>query len=199
MAMTQPHTLRGGVTPAGYLTGQLLIAMPGMQDIRFSKSVLYMCAHGAEGAMGLIVNKLLDSLTVPDLMAHLEIETRSAVKPSKVHFGGPVETARGFVLHSCDYVEESTLVIGHDFALTATLDVLRAIGRGAGPRQCLMALGYANWSAGQLDAEIQANAWLHAPADESLVFSTENDMKWEKSIRQLGIDLMMLSSEAGRA
>ena len=183
----------------GYLTGQLLIAMPQMQDARFHKSVLYICAHTAEGAMGLVINKVLDSLTLPELMAHLEVPTETPMKPEKIHFGGPVETARGFVLHSSDYTDEGTLVVGNGLALTATLDILRAIGRGEGPRQTLLALGYAGWGPGQLDAEIQANSWLSVPADEAIVFDLHNDTKWERAIARLGIDAGMLSSEAGHA
>jgi len=184
---------------SGYLTGQLLIAMPQMRDIRFHKSVIYICAHTPDGAMGLVINKTLDSLTVPELMEHLSVETDHELKPTKVHFGGPVETARGFVLHSCDYVEEGTLVVGHDLALTATLDILRAIGHGQGPRQTMLALGYAGWGPGQLDIEIQANSWLHAPADESFVFDSIHDTKWERAIARLGIDARMLSIESGHA
>jgi putative transcriptional regulator len=188
-----------GQRRSGYLTGQLLIAMPQMRDIRFQKAVLYICAHTEEAAMGLVINKVLDSLTMPELMAHLEVPTERPLPADKVHFGGPVETARGFVLHSCDYVDEGTLIVGHGLALTATLDILRAIGRGEGPRQCLLALGYAGWGPGQLDAEIQANSWLHAPADESIVFDQQHDTKWERAIARLGVDARMLSTEAGHA
>jgi putative transcriptional regulator len=184
---------------SGYLAGQLLIAMPQMQDSRFQKSVLYLCVHTERGAMGLVINKVLDSLTVPELMAHLEVPAETPLKPEKVHFGGPVETTRGFVLHSDDYVDEGTQLVGDGLALTATLDILRAIGRGEGPRQILLALGYAGWGPGQLDAEIQANSWLHAPADNSIVFEIDNDAKWERAVKRIGIDARMLSSEAGHA
>lgn len=199
MRRTSTSARRAGRSEgADYLTGQLLIAMPGMRDPRFHNSVVYLCAHGGEGAMGLVVNKVLDSLTVPDLLSHLDVPA-PGLKPAPVHFGGPVETARGFVLHSTDYTEESTLTIADDFALTTTLDVLRAIGRGEGPRRRLLALGFASWAPGQLDAEIQANAWLHGPADAALVFDEADDHKWSRAIAQLGIDLSMLSSEAGHA
>jgi putative transcriptional regulator len=188
-----------GSPETGYLTGQFLIAMPQMIDVRFQRSVVYICAHTAEGAMGLIVNKVLDSLTIPELMAHLGVSTGEPVKTEQVHFGGPVETSRGFVLHSCDYVEAGTLVIGHDLALTATVEILRALSRGEGPQQRLVALGYADWGPGQLDAELQANAWLHGPAEETIVFDAENDSKWARALRKLGIDISMLSSEAGHA
>jgi putative transcriptional regulator len=183
----------------GYLTGQLLIAMPQMQDARFHKSVLYICAHTAEGAMGLVINKVLDSLTLPELMEHLEVPTETAMPPEKIHFGGPVETARGFVLHSADYTDEGTLIVGDGLALTATLDILRAIGRGEGPSETLLALGYAGWGPGQLDAEIQANSWLSVQVDKGIVFDLQNDTKWERAIGRLGIDAGMLSSEAGHA
>jgi putative transcriptional regulator len=184
---------------SGYLTGQLLIAMPQMSDECFQKSVLYIFAHSEDGAMGLVINKVLDSLTLPDLMHHLEVPAKTQLKPDKIHFGGPVDTARGFVLHSVDYSDEGTRIVGEGLALTATLDILRAIGRGEGPRHTLLALGYANWGPGQLDAELQANAWLSAPADETLVFDIQNDTKWQRAIGQLGIDAGMLSSEAGHA
>ncbi|MGB8840539.1 MAG: YqgE/AlgH family protein [Aliidongia sp.] len=183
----------------GYLTGQLLIAMPQMQDARFHRSVLYICAHSSDGAMGLVINKVLDSLTLPELMAHLEVPTETPLQPEKIHFGGPVETARGFVLHSADYIDDGTQIIGQGLALTATLDILRAIGRGEGPSRTLLALGYAGWGPGQLDAEIQANAWLNVAADDAIVFDPQNDTKWERAIGRLGIDAAMLSSEAGHA
>jgi putative transcriptional regulator len=183
----------------GYLTGQLLIAMPQMRDSRFHRSVLYICAHSEDGAMGLVINKVLDSLTLPELMAHLEVPTEAPLTPEKIHFGGPVETARGFVLHSDDYVDDGTQIIGRGLALTATLDILRAIGRGEGPRRTLLALGYAGWGPGQLDAEIQANSWLSVPADDAIVFDQQINTKWERAIGRLGIDAGMLSGEAGHA
>lgn len=192
---TKPESESG----LGYLTGQLLIAMPQMQDSRFHKTVLYICRHTSDGAMGLVINKVLDSLTVPELMEHLEVPTELEMSPEKIHFGGPVETARGFVLHSADYSDEGTIEVGNGMALTATLDILRAIGRGEGPRRTLLALGYAGWGPGQLDAEIQANSWLNVPADETIVFDRQNDTKWERAIGRLGIDASMLSSEAGHA
>jgi putative transcriptional regulator len=183
----------------GYLTGQLLIAMPQMRDSRFTRAVVYLCAHNPDGAMGIVINKVLDNLTLPELMEHLSVPTPIELPPGKVHFGGPVETARGFVLHSCDYVESGTVVIGHGLALTATIEILKAIGRGDGPRQNLLALGYAGWGPGQLDAEIQANSWLSAPADEAIVFDGEVDSKWQRAIGRLGIDITLLSGEAGHA
>jgi putative transcriptional regulator len=182
------------------LTGQLLIAMPQMTDPRFNRSLIYVCAHsGGEGAMGLVVNKLLASLTMDELLSHLKLDPPRLNRPRPVHFGGPVEPGRGFVLHTPDYREEATLVIRDGFAVTATLEILRAIGRGEGPRRSLLALGYAGWAPGQLDAEMQANGWLSAPADADLVFADDLDAKWQRAIAKLGIDLSMLSTDAGHA
>lgn len=182
------------------LTGQLLVAMPQMLDARFARSVVYICAHSDEaGAIGLVINKLLGSATMGELFAQLDISPTGAVGSRPVHFGGPVEGGRGFVLHSADYSEEATLVVDDNIALTATLDVLRAIGRGEGPRQSLFALGYAGWAPGQLDAEIQANGWLSVPADAAIIFDPDHDQKWQRALAKLGVDLTMLSSEAGHA
>lgn len=189
---------RSDDTP-GYLTGQLLIAMPAMPDPRFARTVIYVCAHSAEGAMGIVVNRLFGSITFPDLLEQLDIEAGPAVHGRRVHFGGPVEAARGFVLHSTDYLQDGTLQVDDEVALTATVDVLRAIAEGGGPRRSLLALGYAGWGEGQLDAEIQANGWLHAPADEALLFDDDIDTKWERAIAKLGVSLSMLSGEAGHA
>jgi putative transcriptional regulator len=180
------------------LTGQLLVAMPHMADPRFARSVVYLCAHSGEGAMGLVVNRLIDSLSFESLLEQLGVEaTVPADMP--VHFGGPVESSRGFVLHTTDYVQDSTLLIDDEIALTATIDVLKAIAAGEGPKQRVLALGYAGWAAGQLDAEIQANGWLLVPADLDLVFGNGNDTKWTRSMAKIGVDLTLLSSEAGHA
>ncbi|HEX7970270.1 MAG TPA: YqgE/AlgH family protein [Stellaceae bacterium] len=181
------------------LAGQLLIAMPQMQDHRFVRSVILLCAHNEDGAMGLVVNKLIDSLTLPELLDQLGIAAAGLSSRAHVHFGGPVESGRGFVLHSADYVEDGTITIGSDLALTATLDILRAIGRGTGPRRSLLALGYAGWGPGQLDAEIQANGWLHVAADEGIVFDDDLKDKWQRALAKLGIDPIALSGDAGHA
>jgi putative transcriptional regulator len=181
------------------LSGQLLVAMPQMSDPRFARTVVYLCAHSSDGAMGLVVNRLIDSLTFSSLLSQLGVEAEGGPADMPVHFGGPVESSRGFVLHSSDYLQDSTLVIDDDIALTATIDVLKAIARGAGPRHRVLALGYAGWAPGQLDAEIQANGWLLVPADLDLVFGGENDAKWQRAIAKIGIDLSLLSSEAGHA
>ena len=191
---------RNGESGAGpYLEGQLLVAMPTMSDKRFARSVIYLCAHSDDGAMGLVVNKLLESLSFSELLKQLNIEADSVDQRIRVHFGGPVEAARGFVLHSTDYTHEATMQVDQGFALTATIDVLKAMAEGRGPRRSMLALGYAGWAEGQLDREIQENGWLTVPADEELVFDTAQDGKWERAVGRLGIDPGKLSGIAGRA
>ncbi len=193
--MVKPSPNSGG----DYLTGQLLIAMPGMSDPRFARSVIYVCAHTEDGAMGLVINRELSALSFADLLEQLGLEQNAAIEPIPVHFGGPVETGRGFVLHSSDYQQEGTLIVDGDVALTATIDVLRAIAEGRGPRQRLLALGYAGWAPGQLESEIQANGWLAVRGDSDLVFDRSLDTKWNRALAKLGIDATMLSAEGGRA
>lgn len=182
-----------------YLTGQLLISMPGMGDPRFQHAVIYMCAHNADGAMGLVVNKLFGSITFADLMEQLNLEPPVAGAKTPVHYGGPVESGRGFVLHSTDYVREGTLVVDDDVALTATIDILKALAENRGPHHAMLLLGYAGWGPGQLDAEIQANGWLNAPCDDNLLFEGDIGGKWERAIAKLGFAPHMLSGEAGHA
>ena len=182
------------------LAGQLLVAMPQMGDPRFARSVIYLCAHsGDAGAMGLVINKLIGSLTIGDLFAQLDVEPGGSATARPVHFGGPVETGRGFVLHTADYREEATLHVAGNIAVTATIEILRAIGRGQGPRRSLFALGYAGWAPGQLDAEMQANGWLSVAADDAIVFDSDHDGKWRRALAKLGVDLSTLSSAAGHA
>ncbi len=149
--------------------------------------------------MGLVINKLLDALTMGELFAQLDISPSRIVNSRPVHFGGPVEAGRGFVLHTSDYNEEATLLVDGNIAVTATLEILRAIGNGRGPRHSLFALGYAGWAPGQLDAEIQANGWLSVTADDDIVFDPDQDGKWRRALAKLGIDLSMLSPDAGHA
>lgn len=184
-----------------HLGGKLLIAMPGMGDPRFEKSVVFLCAHSDEGAMGLIVNKPLAELSFSELLEQLGIERDPAARDIRVHFGGPVEHARGFVLHSGDYGSgsDSTLRVDSRFAMTATLDVLEAIASGKGPADSLLALGYAGWGPGQLEGEIRQNGWLTCEAAPELVFGSKDTTKWERALRSLGIDPLMLSAAAGRA
>ena len=182
-----------------YLTGQLLIAMPNMRDPRFTRTVIFVCAHNADGAMGLVVNRLVGSVTFPDLLDQLGIDTEAVTEEIRVHFGGPVESGRGFVLHSGEYHHASTLQVAEQMALTATIDILQDIAKGAGPRRSLLALGYAGWGPGQLDSEIQSNGWLNVSADEQLVFDKDLDGKWERAIGKLGVDPSLLSGDAGHA
>ena len=182
------------------LSGQLLVAMPQMLDQRFARSVVYICAHSGEaGAMGLVINKLIGSLTMGELFSKLDLSPSREVQSRPVHFGGPVEAGRGFVLHTADYSEDATLIVDDNIALTATLDILRAMGQGRGPSRSLFALGYAGWAPGQLDAEIQANGWLSVAADDGIIFDPDDDRKWSRALAKLGIDLTMLSTDAGHA
>ena len=183
----------------GYLTGQFLIAMPTMGDPRFERTVIYMCAHSADGAMGLVVNRVANEIDFPELLNQLEIETDGIKKPIPVLTGGPVETGRGFVLHSMDYSQDSTLKVTDEVGLTATVDILRAIAEGEGPAKSLLTLGYAGWSSGQLDNEIQANGWLNVSSDTSILFDEDLNSKWDRAVRKVGIDPSFLSAEAGHA
>ena len=182
-----------------YVTGQLLIAMPGMRDERFAKSVIYMCAHSEEGAMGLVLNQRLDSLKFAELISQLELDEKHLSRDVPVHFGGPVESGRGFVLHTSDYQQDATLEVLNGVALTASVEILRAIAQGKGPQKSLLALGYAGWGPGQLDMEIRANGWLQVPSDSEIIFDIEPDTKWEQAIQRLGIDPRMLSDDVGHA
>ncbi len=195
------------IDQATFLDGHLLIAMPTMADTRFERAVIFLCAHSADGAMGIIVNQPAKKVTFSELLVQLDVIAESAADdlPPKVGGvpvikGGPVETGRGFVLHSADYhVESSTLAIDGGISLTATVDILRAIAKGLGPDRAVLALGYAGWGAGQLESEIQGNGWLHCPADEAIVFDDVLNTKYERALRKIGIDPVMLSSEAGHA
>lgn len=180
-----------------YLTGHLLIAMPQMEDQRFQRSVIYICAHNSDGAMGLVVNRLFDQLTFPDLLEQLNIEVGARTKQIRVHFGGPVEAGRGFVLHSDDYVRDGTMVVTSGFALTATIDILKAIALGEGPQLSILALGYAGWGPGQLDAELAQSAWLTLPVELDLIFEIPAAASWEMAIRRLGADPHLLQMGHG--
>lgn len=180
-------------------TGQLLVAMPHMSDPRFAKTVIYVCSHSEDGAMGLVVNRLIPSLTFPDLLNQLDIQTYGMENEIRVHVGGPVDEERGFVLHSPDYIKDSTVIVGSRYALTATIDILRDMASGDGPQQSMLALGYAGWGPGQLDQEIMENGWLSVPADDGIVYDNQLETKWERALGQLGIDPRLLSDEAGHA
>jgi len=207
LGMKLPRDGSGKNRGRGYLDGQMLIAMPAMLDDRFARSVIYVCAHSAEGAMGIVVNHPAPNINFSDLLVKLDvipaadaIQLPSRAEVVKVMRGGPVETERGFVLHSADFfIENSTLPIDEGICLTATLDILKAIARGNGPASAILALGYAGWAPGQLESEIQGNGWLHCAPDSDLIFGTDIGGKYDKALRKLGIDLGMLSNEAGHA
>jgi len=185
---------------SGYLTGQLLVAMPTMADPRFHRTVIYVCAHTAEGAMGIIVNKPLNDLRFTDILEQLKITPRSSsCSAIHVHRGGPVEVQRGFVLHSAEYQKTGTVVVAEDIALSATTEILKDIADGLGPTRNLMALGYAGWGPSQLDEEIKRNAWLCVPADAGLLFSDGCDHKWDTALSRLGIAAHSLSTQSGHA
>jgi putative transcriptional regulator len=184
----------------------MLIAMPAMTDEPFARSLIYVCAHSSEGAMGIIVNHPAENIKFPDLLVQLDVIPAAdliQLPPKadvKVLKGGPVETGRGFVLHSADFfIENSTLPIDNGICLTATLDILKAIAQGEGPRSAVLALGYAGWAPGQLENEITENGWLNCEADSELIFGTDIERKYEKAMRKLGVELGQLSSEAGHA
>jgi putative transcriptional regulator len=190
----------------GYLDGQLLIAMPSMADPRFHRAVIYVCAHSSEGAMGLVINQRAPHITLPKLLEQLEIAPGGS-RPARirstamaVHAGGPVETSRGFVLHSSDYfAADSTLPINESVCLTATVDILKAIAKGSGPNKAILALGYAGWASGQLEREIQSNSWLNCPADYDVVFDGDFDNKYAKALQTLGVHPSHLVGISGHA
>ncbi len=190
-----------------YLEGQMLIAMPGMPDKRFEKAVIYLCAHSADGAMGLIVNRPSDEHRFTDLLRRLKVlpDQTEAGYPASVRNmivlnGGPVEAGRGFVLHADEKTETyASVPITGNIRLSASVDILHAIAKGHGPQRAVFALGYTGWSAGQLETEIQSNGWLSCPADHSIVFDDRFETKYERALGLLGIEPAMLSREAGHA
>ncbi|MBN8979778.1 MAG: YqgE/AlgH family protein [Rhizobiales bacterium] len=197
----------GELSGEGYLDGRLLIAMPVMEDERFARSVIYLCAHSSEGAMGIVVNRDAGSIDFPELLIQLniidkdrQIRLPDSAENLKVLKGGPVETGRGFVLHSSDFfIKDATPPIDDGICLTAPLDILKAIAGGTGPKQAILALGYAGWAPGQLENEIQHNGWLHCDADPDLIFGRNVEDKYKRALDKIGIDIAMLSNEAGHA
>lgn len=206
-AAKKPAAAKARGDGPSYLDGQLLIAMPVMEDERFARSVIYICAHSSEGAMGIIVNRPAGSIDFPELLVQLDIvEKPEQIKlpdhaeSMKVLRGGPVETGRGFVLHSSDFfIKDATLPIDDGICLTATVDILKAIAGGTGPKHAILALGYAGWAPGQLENEIQENGWLHCDADADLIFGDDIEEKYDRALHKLGIEPGMLSAEAGHA
>lgn len=186
--------------PTTPLAGKFLIAMPAMDDPRFARSVIYLCAHASDGAMGLIVNKPQDQIRFADLLDQIGLPRSDQTRDIKVHFGGPVENARGFVLHSADYTSGAgTLRVDDQIGMTATLDVLEDIAAGQGPAQSLLALGYAGWGPGQLEQEIRGNGWLVSDPRLDLIFAPSHSATWQAALAGMGIDPLTLSAVAGRA
>ena len=191
---------RPGPSEEGWLGGQILIAMPSMEDPRFARSVICLCAHSPEGAMGIVLNRTIENLTFDDLLKQLEVTPIPPQRRIRLHAGGPVEGGRGFVLHTEDWSSEGSLPIEGGFALTASVDILKAIAGGEGPRQGLLALGYAGWGPGQLESEIAGNAWLSVSPDEAILFTEEDqDAKWRRALAKLKVDPLLLVGTAGRA
>jgi putative transcriptional regulator len=205
--MKLPRKSSRGSVKGSFLDGKLLLAMPSMTDKRFARSVIYMCAHSNDGAMGLIINQRAANVRFSDLLQQLGILPKdsedaipAAMVDKAVHVGGPVETGRGFVLHSSDYfATSSTLAIDKDICLTATMDILKAMAAGKGPAQAILALGYAGWAPGQLELEFQGNGWLHCAADADIIFNPNLDQKYDLALSKMGIDPTHLVSDAGHA
>ena len=194
----EPAPPRQPASEGGYLLGQMLIAMPTMTDPRFQRTVLLVCAHSHKGAMAIVLNRTFGGMRFRDLLGQLGIDSPDAVE-RQVHFGGPVESGRGFVVHSADFMHEDTVMVENGIALTGTLGMLRAIAAGHGPQRSLFALGYAGWGPGQLDAEIESNGWLSVPLDTDILFDDDLDTKWERTLAGFGINPLMLSETAGHA
>jgi putative transcriptional regulator len=186
-------------TNEGYMTGKLLVAMPYMTDSRFSQSVIYVCGHDDFGAIGLIINRTFPSLTFRELLRQLSIEVTPFCPNLTMYYGGSIEVSRGFILHSPDFSVESTVVIDDSFAITSTLEILRSISQGEGPKNCVAALGYTGWTAGQLENEIQENTWMIADATHELVFNDSLELKWRHAMAHIGVDPALLSLDSGHA
>lgn len=198
-SLTGPSKTFASAFEASSLTGQLLIAMPAMTDPRFSQSVIYICAHTPEGAMGIVLNQPLAEPRFAELLSQLEVKPLPPAREIRLAKGGPVDHNRGFVLHTPDWVTDGSLEVDGAYVLTANMDILKAIAEGGGPREGFLALGYTGWSPGQLDEEILRNSWLNAPADEQIIFDAGHETKWMRALAKLRIDPLMLSGEAGRA
>lgn len=185
--------------PPGYLEGQLLVATPAIIDSCFARSVVYVCAHNSTGAMGLVINHTIENVSYGDILKQLSIPSAGAKRKMPVYFGGPVEAARGFVLHSADYAQEETIHMPNGISLTSNLQILRDIASGQGPQKNILALGYSGWSPGQLEAEIESNSWINVPASEKILFETDDSAKWQAAAQVLGVDMFKLTGPAGHA
>ena len=181
------------------LTGQIIVSMPSLEDERFYKTVIYICAHSSEGSMGIIINKKIDYDLYPDLLQQLGIDKPLNNKKLFIRYGGPVESGRGFVLHSDDMVRKETLNIDKGVALTSTAEFFDDLSKGKGPKNCILALGYAGWQPGQLESEIMRNSWMSLSVDNSFLFDDEVSRKWSQAYTLIGIDPNSLSFESGNA
>lgn len=188
------------MTDSTSLIGKLLIAMPDMGDPRFDRSVIYICAHSSDGAMGLIINKPTPDVRFVDLLEQLSIDEGDLATDVRIHYGGPVETGRGFVLHTSDYVSGAgTMEVSDGVSMTATLDILEDIATGSGPKRSMLGLGYAGWGPGQLEDELVRNGWLVSDANDDILFGRAAEHKWTAALKTLGIDPLMLSASGGSA
>ncbi|MGB0505017.1 MAG: YqgE/AlgH family protein [Pikeienuella sp.] len=182
------------------LMGKMLIAMPGMGDERFDRTVIYMCAHSEDGALGLVINRRAEQVSQEELFKQLDITAVPEVNQRSIHYGGPVETGRGFVLHTADFhLSDSTLEVDDKLSMTASVEILQAIAKGEGPKDAMIALGYSGWAGGQLEGELQRNGWLTCDGDPDLIFGGNDEDKWTAALNKLGIDPSMLSSQGGMA
>ncbi len=186
-------------TSEGYLTGKLLVAMPFLENNQFSYSVIFVCGHDSQGAIGLVINKILPDLTFKELLSQLNIDYITSSNDFIVHYGGPIDLSRGFVLHTSDYTIDTTIQVNENFSITSTLEILRALARGNGPEKYIVCLGYTGWSAGQLEQELQDNGWLIVESTEELVFDPYLEAKWRSSLAAIGVDPAVLSLESGHA
>lgn len=184
---------------SGYLEGHLLIATPLITGSCFYRSVIYLCVHNDEGAMGIVINHPIQNVNFRDILKQLNIDPSAYNAQVPVHFGGPVDPARGFVIHTADYARSETVYMGGNIALTSNVEVLRDIAIGSGPRESILALGYAGWSPGQLENELESNSWISTPATKELIFNTGNSEKWARAAETVGVDLLKLSTTVGHA
>ena len=197
--MAKKKTATSSAAARDFLAGQMLIAMPNMGDPRFDRSVVFVCAHDEEHAMGVIVNKPLDDIELSEVLEQLEIAPQERADETPVFFGGPVQTERGLVLHTLDYQIETTLTLNSKVGLTASRDILVDIGgarpKRPAPRRYLLAIGHAGWGPGQLEEEIAMNAWAHCEPDEEIIFNGATDALWKRALAKLGVTSAMLSTE----
>ena len=183
----------------GSLAGQLLVATPLVQDSCFSHSVIYLCSHNDEGAMGMMVNYPVENVEMKDILDQLEIDSQIKLREFPIHFGGPVEANRGFVVHTADYTSRESLIESNGIVVTANVSILQELAQGKGPDQGMLVLGYAGWSAGQLESEIESGSWIVVPATKKLVFDTDNEIKWNVAVATLGFDMGHYSTTVGHA